>query len=397
MDVGREYLGVVLRLRRLVPAWVESYVGPPELLAAVEAGEAPSIDGVRQAADELAERLCSEENDRERSAWLLAQLRGISTALRCLAGEQLDYVTLFERCHGAPVALVPDCQFEQAHALLDRALPGNGQIAPRYRAWRDKHLVPVDRLQAALELLAGEMRRLCRERFGLPDDEAVRWELASGKTWAGNAESIGRRQTLVRINTDYPISSHFLLELVCHEAYPGHHTEHACKDVLGREELLVFVYPSPQALVAEGIAESAVEALLGDDAEMIAADCLRPAGIAYDHVTASAVRQAEALLLPVASNVALMLDDGTTSAEVHEYARTWLLYNVEHIDKAITHLEARAWRPYESCYPVGRALCREYAAADDRRFADLLHRQLTPADLMGQARYDSAALPRRSV
>ena len=381
MGVGREYLGVVVQLRRLVPAWVESYTGPPELVAAVEAGDAPSIDGVRESADALAERILSEETDRERREWLLAQLAGISTALRWLAGERLDYRTLFERCHGASVALVPDDRFAQAHALLERALPGKGHVGPRYRAWRASQLVPVDQLRAGIDLLAGEMRRLCRQRFGLPDGEAVRWELVGGKTWAGNADYLGALQTLVRINTDHPIGAHRLLELVCHEAYPGHHTENACKDALGRAELSAFVYPSPQALIAEGIAECAIEALLGADAEVIAAECLRPAGIAYDHVTAADVRQAEALLLAVPSNVALMLDDGATSAEAHEYARTWLLENAELIDMAITHLEARAWRPYESCYPVGRELCRRYAAADAGRFATLLHRQLTAADL----------------
>jgi hypothetical protein len=381
MAVGREYLGVALQLRRLVPAWVESYTGPPELLAAVEASDAPSIDGVLENADALAERISSEEHDRERREWLLAQLAGISTALRWLAGERLDYRTLLERCHGASVALVADDQFEQAHALLDRALPGQGQVGLRYRAWRASQLIPVDRLHAGFELLAGEMRGRCRERFGLPDGEAVKWELVAGKTYAGNADYLGALQTLVRINTDLPISAHRLLELVCHEAYPGHHSENVCKDALGREELSVFVYPSPQALIAEGIAECAIEALLGADAELIAAECLRSAEIAYDHVTAGAVRQADALLLAVPSNVALMLDDGATSAEAHEYARTWLLDDVEHIDKAIAYLEARAWRPYESCYPVGRELCRRYTAAEAGRFATLLHRQLTPADL----------------
>jgi len=57
MGVGREYLGVVLQLRRLVPAWVESYTGPAELGAAVEAGDAPSIEGVRERAGALADRV----------------------------------------------------------------------------------------------------------------------------------------------------------------------------------------------------------------------------------------------------------------------------------------------------------------------------------------------------
>jgi hypothetical protein len=208
----------------------------------------------------------------------------------------------------------------------------------------------------------------------------------SGVPWAGNADYLGQRTTRVRINVDLPISAPRLLELVCHEAYPGHHAEAVCKEAsliepAGREELAVYVYPTPQALIAEGLASYALEALLGDDADQIAAECLQQAGIAYDHDTAAAVRKAEELLLPVRSNIALMHDSGATSMQIRDYARTWLLDDAAQIDKAIEHIEHRAWRPYESCYPAGLDLCRRYVADDPRRFRDLLHRQLTTSDL----------------
>jgi hypothetical protein len=380
---------IVLRLCKLVPGWVESYVGRSELVDLVDAEEEPSIGELVESVEQLAETVRLEEPEPDRRRWLLAQLRAISTALLWLGGERLSYAALFERCHGGSVELVPNLQFEQAHALLDRALPHQGDVAARYRAWRQTQLVSQDRLQASLHLLAEEMRSRCREIFGLPDGELVTWKLVSGEPWAGNADYLGQRETLIRINMDLPISSARLLELVCHEAYPGHHTEGVCKDAsliqaAGREELSVYVYPTPQALISEGLASYALEALLGDDAEQIAADCLKPAGIPYDHETASVVREAETLLLPVRSNIALMLDDGTTSLQAHEYARAWLLDDVKQIDEAIEHLEGRSWRPYESCYPVGLALCRRYVGADPRRFHELLHRQLTPADLTGQ-------------
>ena len=250
----------------------------------------------------------------------------------------------------------------------------------------ETQLVAPERLQAGLELLAAEMRRRCRERYALPEDEHVIWNLVSGGSWAGTADYLGQRATRVRINVDLPISSPRLLELVCHEAYPGHHTESVCKDAslirpAGRDEFSVFVYPSPQAVMSEGLASHAIEALLGPDAERVAADCLQQAGIAYDHETAVAVREAETLLLSVRSNVALLLDRGTPSPIAREYARAWLLDDTGQIDKAITNLEARTWRPYESCYPVGLTLCRHYAATDQQRFCDLLHMQLTPRDI----------------
>jgi hypothetical protein len=140
------------------------------------------------------------------------------------------------------------------------------------------------------------------------------------------------------------------------------------------------VYPSPQALLSEGLASYAVEALLGEEADEVAAECLGPVGIAHDSETARVVRRAEELLLPVRSNIAEMLFGGVTSNEAREYARAWLLDDAEQVNQAMDDLEARSWFPYESCYPVGLELCRSYATAGGK-FHDLLHRQLTPTDL----------------
>ena len=378
-----------------MPGWVEGYIGPSALAHAVDVGEDVSVQELRETALALQDSVGSETREPDRRAWLSAQLSAISAALLSLDGERLSYGELFERCHGAQVELVADRQFERAHALLDRALPGPGNVAARYRRWRDTQLVPQDQLQNGLQLLAGEMRRHCRERFGLPADERVTWQLISGNASAGDANYLGHGETLIKINTDLPISSPRLLELVCHEAYPGHHAEAVCKDAsltkaFGREELLVYVYPTPQAVISEGLASYGLEALLGSEADQIAADSLRPAGIPYDHETASAVRAAETLLLPVRSNIALMLHDGAASLEAHEYARAWLLDDREQIDQAIDRLQARSWRPYESCYPVGLALCHQYATANPNGFHDLLHRQLTPAEL---ARHDAELPP----
>ena len=235
-------------------------------------------------------------------------------------------------------------------------------------------------------LVAGEMRRRCRERSALPADEEVAWELVRGEPWAGYASYLGQRRSRIRINVDLPIGAFRLLDLVCHEAYPGHHSDHVCKDAAlvqadGREEVAVFVYPTPQALMAEGLACCALEALLGDEAERVAAECLQSSGVNYDHETAAGVREAQALLLPVRSNVALMLDGGASSQEARDYARTWLLEDAELIDKMIGALEGQAWRPYESCYPVGLDLCRRYVTSGRGSFHDLLSQQLTPADL----------------
>jgi hypothetical protein len=391
VEIGAKYLEIALKLARLVPDWVEAYVGPPALAEAVDGLEEVSADQLYDDAQQLADRVGDEVQQPDRRAWLVAQLQAIGTALQARGGEHFSYQELFQRCHGGHVELVPDGQFERAHALLDRALPGNGDhVAARYRAWRDTQLVAPEQLQQALESLGDEMQRRSRDKFGLPDGDAVKWELVSEVPWAGNAEYAGRRQTLISINTDRPISAPRLLELVCHEAYPGHHAEHVCKDASliqqdGRDELSVYVYPTPQALVAEGLACLALDALLGQDADRIAAECLGPLGVRYDDQVAAVVREAEDLLMSVRSNLALMIDDGRPPDEVREYALTWLLDEPRHIDDSIKNLDADSWRPYASCYPVGLDLCRQYAADSPERFRDLLYLQLTPADLTRHA------------
>jgi hypothetical protein len=390
VDLGTDYLELALALGRLVPDWIDSYVGPPDLADTVAGREDIDAAELRERVDSFAQKVAEQEPDADRREWLLAQLRAISSAARWLTGPSLDYAQRFETCHGASVERVPERQFETAYALLDSSLPPGGSIQTRYRSWRERQLVPRARLQEGIDVLTEQMRRRSHEMFDLPDDENVTWDLVSGEPWAGYAEYLGQRRTLVRINTDFPISSPRLLELVCHEAYPGHHTESVCKDAsliyaARRREMCVFVLPTPQALVSEGIGCLALEALLGNEAETIAADCLRTVGITYDHVTAAAVRKAEVLLLPVRSNIAMMIDGGSTPAGVREYARTWMLDEPEQIEQEVVNLERRSWLPYESCYPVGLELCHRYTAGSPERFNELLHRQLTPANLGGQA------------
>jgi hypothetical protein len=160
-----------------------------------------------------------------------------------------------------------------------------------------------------------------------------------------------------------------------------------CKDVAlvcgqNRTELSVWVYPTPQALIAEGIAMLAPEILLGDEIEEVSARCLRPLGIAYDIAGSAGVRKAKELLLAVRANLALMLDEGQIDrAGMRAYAQRWLLEDDGYIDRVLESMSKQQWAPYESCYPEGLHTCRRFVGGDADRFGQLLQEQLTPATL----------------
>jgi hypothetical protein len=379
MDIGERYLVLALRFRRVAPDLVSSYAGPPELADSVAREPPRTAADLRDAARELRAAL---GRGGARRRWLDAQLAGVQTACEVLAGERIAYAELVRRCYGISPTFVSDETFAAAHARLDDALAGAGSLRDRYAAWLRTQLVPPDAVLPGIEVLAEGLRARTRETYPLPDGERVEFETVTGKWWGGFADYGGGLCTCVALNTDLPIHGFRLLELAAHEAYPGHHTEHVCKELaLGHAELAVYLYPTPQALVAEGLAQLALENVLGDEAEYFGAECLRPLGVAYDAETAAVVRAVKEALVPVRANVATLLDDGD-EREARAYARRWMLEPDEQVDRAIRAIRDRAWPAYESCYPEGLTLCRAFVAGRPDGFRRLLTEQLTTADLL---------------
>jgi len=64
-----------------------------------------------------------------------------------------------------------------------------------------------------------------------------------------------------------------------------------------------------------------------------------------------------------------------------EYARAWLVESDERTEKIVSVIERSAWRPYESCYPDGLALCRAFSERAPDGFRRLLTEQVTRPDL----------------
>jgi hypothetical protein len=77
VGLGSDYLEVALQLRRLVPEWVESYVGPEELAASVERSHIMTASELREQVDKVTQKVMTEQPVADRCAWLLAQLRAL--------------------------------------------------------------------------------------------------------------------------------------------------------------------------------------------------------------------------------------------------------------------------------------------------------------------------------
>jgi hypothetical protein len=350
------YLLIGLRLGKLIPGLVDAYYGPAELSRRVEAEGPPDPAMLASEARSLIDELDGAIEEAQRARWLGAQLVGLETVAARLAGETVAYVDEVERCYGIRPALVPEDEFARAHEALDEALPGDGPVKGRFRAWEQAQTVDRDALLPALETLTAELRARTLELFELPDGERTELELVEDEPWLAFNHYQGDLRSRVVFNVDLPWRATDLLPVVAHELYPGHHTEHVLKEDLlvrgqGRLEETIFMIGTPQSLVSEAAATLAPELVADGRVEELSAELLAPLGIAYEAETATAVRPHAETLAHVADNAALLLhEQGLPLDEVRTYARHWSLRSNERIENGLRFVTDETWRAYVFCY-----------------------------------------------
>jgi hypothetical protein len=377
MDIER-YLELCLRLGRHVDGLVDAYYGPAEIKERVDAEELR--DPAALVID--AASLLEEADD----GWLRAQLVGLETVARKLAGQEIPYEDEVERCYGVRPEWVPEESFEAAHRELDRALPGNGSLAERYQAWREGDGLQGDALATVFDGLAEDFRSRTKDLFELPEGESVEVEYVSDEPWTAFNYYQGDLRSRIAVNTDVSMTLDMLAGLVAHEAYPGHHTEHAWKEQLhvreGRLEESALMVGTPMSLISEGIAELASEIMLAEEEEQVIAAHIEGTGVSYDPELSRTVKEARRPIAYVPGNVALLIHTrGGSEKEAVDYSMRWGLTTRRRAQQMVRFVTDPVWRSYISTYTAGEDLCRDWVAGDPARFERLLTEQLTPADL----------------
>ena len=382
------YIELGLALGRHIDGMVDAYYGPPEPARRAAAGEpVPPAELARRAGELLSALDADQTLEDGRRRWLRAQVVGLRTTARKLAGESIGYADEVELCYGVRPRRVDEDVLAAAHRRLDDVLPGSGPLAERFVGWREGQAVPREVLDRAIGSLCEDLRERTRVLFGLPEGEQVDFELVTDKPWSGFNYYLGELRSRVAVNVDLPVLSTSLAHLVAHEAYPGHHTEHTRKEVglvRGRRwlEESIFLVGTPQCLLAEGLADLGLEVVMGERPEEIVAGHLGPLGIRYDAEVAAAVARSGEDLGWVRANAAFLLhEDGAAPDQVVDYMARWSLTTRERAEKSVAFLLDPTWRAYITCYVEGFRLCRAFVGGQPERFSRLISEQLVPEDL----------------
>jgi hypothetical protein len=398
--VARDYILLSLRLDQHIPGLVDGYFGPAAFKALVDTEQLRSPARLCDDAALLRDRLSDKVAEPGRRAWLDAQLVALETQAAALAGESLPYLEYVERCFAYAPPRYPDEVFESAAARIDALLPGDAPLVDRLAAWDARFEVPVERLAAVVTWLVQRFRSTAAETFGLPPGEDLRVSLVSGQPWTAYNWFDGGRRSRIDINTDLPVRAADLIGLVAHEAYPGHHLEHAWKeadlvDTAARLESSILLINTPECLISEGLADLGVRfAAPPQERVDLLVEIHERAGLALaadpiasrdaaERTLALAVEREH--LSAVRGNAAILRHaDGRSHDEVLAYLREFGRYTEVQAAKRLEFIEHTLWKTYVFVYAEGEELLRRWVDAVPEteraaRFGRLLHEALTPA------------------
>lgn len=389
-EFGRDYLRLALAIDQHIEGYIDAYYGPADLKSEVEASDKQEPAALLDEVGRLQAVIPS--HDPKRHAYLSATLRAIECTVRMLNGESFAYLDEVGRLYDIQPQQVDEAQFEAAHRELDRLLPGTGPIVQRVQAHQGWYEVGPSQVLPLLELVRTETRRRTADFIALPDHEQVEVRLTSNQPWGAYNWYLGNGRSLIEFNTDVPIRAIGLIGTFAHEGYPGHHTEAVLKEKhlyqeKGYAEQAVMLLHSPAAVIAEGIATTALEIIFPDSSHhQWNIEVLLPAASLSPDVTAEEMQriaQASKALRYVTGNAAIRYHTGQLNEEqTVEYIQTYNLVNQQRARKSFSFISHPLYRSYVFTYTQGYDLITQAAGSNNK--TSIFHRLLTEQYLPSQ-------------
>lgn len=418
-EVAERYVKLVLAVGQHDPDYVDAYYGPPAWRQQAEAAKQP-LAGIRAEAEGLVGRLdwpgagpqeatpaagaAARSASREaelatlRHRYLSRQLQALIARVRMLEGRTMTFDEESRALYDAVAPTHSEAHFQTLTAELDRMLPGEGPVPARLLAFRQRYVIPPDRIDAVFRAAIDECRARTLRQIELPPGESFEVEQVRDQPWSAYNWYKGDFHSLIQVNVELPIVIDRAVDLACHEGYPGHHVynalleKHLVRD-RGWVELSVYPLFSPQSLIAEGTANFGIEvAFPGEERREFERRALYPlAGL--DPATADRFHEVQRLLdrLDYAGNEAARryLNGEIDAEQAADWLVRYALMSPERARQRVRFFDK--YRSYVINYNLGRDLVRAYVErqggtedAPERRwevFEDLLSSPRLPSGL----------------
>lgn len=366
--IGEGFVKLALALGQHDPAFVDAYQGPEDWAKDAKEAQRPLSDLEQDAQGLLISvRRANAGQETVRGAMLEKLIRAALTRIQMAKGKTFAFDEETRLLYDAVAPHYDLAEFDAALAEADALLPGDAPLPDRVEAFRNALAIPQDKLRPVFDAAIAECRKRTLAHYSLPESERFRLEFVTGQPWSGYNWYQGGYESLIQVNTDFPIVIDRAVDLGCHEGYPGHHTWNVFleRDVLGKAGWIEYsVSPlfSPLAVTGEGSGNYGIElAFPGDEKIAFERDVLFPlAGL--DPAKAATLEKLNDLLrkLSHADNyVAREYLDGRISRdEAIGLLQKYKLGSRERSEQRVRFIET--YRGYVLNYNVGRDLVAAY-------------------------------------
>ena len=153
---------------------------------------------------------------------------------------------------------------EEVVDLLEELLPGQGSLPFRIADFQSKFIVPIEKREEVFETALNLCKEATEEYWELPEESSIELDWTRDvtvpwHTFEGNGLSV------IRINPLYLGYIGSMIDVACHEGFPGHHVQLSMieKEAIHRDtnypERQMVLLRSPLSALLEGAADFAVD------------------------------------------------------------------------------------------------------------------------------------------
>jgi len=208
----QSYIQLAFRIDKAIRAisasspFVDCYYGPPEWKDSVTTENVTPANDLLQAAGHLIVALPLQQFEPHRQTYLAKQMLAMETVCRKLCGETFTLEDEVQRCFDIRPTWTPETVFEQAFALAETALPGEGNIFERMDALEQHYTLTrehIGLLEGFMYQAFAETRRRTQTFVTLPADEEVEVQIVTERAWLANNTYPGGYRSHIDVNTDF--------------------------------------------------------------------------------------------------------------------------------------------------------------------------------------------------
>ena len=268
--IAEEYVRLVLQVGQYDSAVVDAYFGPEEWKPNEQKVAIFPEDTLVNSANDLLSKCKTLLESKKpnlnirRVEMLQKQLIALRTKVQIIGGKTYSFDEEAALLYDAEPPFYPLSYFDKLLDEMDQLLSGDGVLSSRYTKFMEQFIIPKNMLDSVFSVATDESRAITKQYLDLPTQENFVLEYVNDKVWSGYNYYQGDSQSLIQINTDFPIHIDRAIDLASHEGYPGHHIYMMLLDqnLVNSEGWMEYsVYPlfSPLSFISEGSANYGID------------------------------------------------------------------------------------------------------------------------------------------